>query len=112
MTEIIITEKQQQRNELYARIAARYSELNVPGASITAVISTICKEMGVCPATVYKVRRLYNQYRPIIDRRKVVEHYSDLIDDGMAAAAARKATAARFKCTQGYVFQILKLAQI
>lgn len=113
MNKALITEKQQQRDELYARIAARYKELmSIPGSQITAVVAAICKEMNVGQDTVYRARRQHRLHKRRIDRCDVANYHDRLLASGKKSSEAKRETAERFGITQNYVYQIVRLAAI
>ena len=109
----LITETRMEKLAKYERIANRYRELiKTPGSQVTPVIQAISEEMGVCKDTIYKARRIHRLHSRYIDRAEVVEFHDGLIARGMKSSDAKEETAKRFKCSEGYIYQIIKMSRI
>lgn len=108
----ILTQEKQARMELYAAIARRYKELNVEGSHISAVVAVLMDEFSVSRDLVYKVKRLYRLHKRRINRCNLISYHEQLISSGKTSSEAKEETAKQFKCTTGYVYQLVKMASV
>lgn len=108
----IITQEKQARMELYAAIARRYKELNVEGSHISAVVAVLMDEFSVSRDLVYKVKRLNRLHKRRINRCDLIRYHEQLMQAGMTSWDAKEETAKKFKCSTGYVYQLVKMASV
>lgn len=106
------TPEAEERERLFRNIATRYKELSAnPRNQSCEIAKAVADEFGVSQYTVNKIVRLYNLYRPRLDRMKVINHHAALVADGMKSSKAVLATARMFGCTREYVYILLKMSK-
>ena len=112
MTMRKLTPEAEEREKLFRDIASRYKELAAnPRNQSCEIAKAVTDEFGVSQYTVYKIVRLYNLYRPRLDRMKVINHHAALVADGMKSSKAVLATARKFGCSREYVYILLKMSK-
>lgn len=108
----LLTQKKQERMAMYVNIARRFKELNTEGSQVSAVVAELMTEFGVCRDTVYKVIRMNRLHKRRINRCDVLIYHDELIKSGKESREAKESTAKKFKCSTGYVYQLVKLASV
>ena len=104
--------------ELYANIARRFKELNTEGSQISAVVAVLMQEFGTCKNTIYKVIRMNKLHKRRIDRCDVLRYHEKMLMEShetskrKASADAKRKTAEKFGCSEGYVYQLVNMAGV
>ena len=114
----IITQNKQERMELYSNIARRFGELKTEGSQTSAVVAVLMVEFGVCRNTIYKVIRMNRLHKRRIDRCDVLRYHDKMLAESKeaskrkASADAKRKTAEKFGCSEGYVYQLVNMAGV
>lgn len=114
----IITQTKQERMELYANIARRFGELKTEGSQTSAVVAVLMQEFGTCKNTIYKVIRMNRLYKRRIDRCDVLRYHEKMLLESKetskrkASADAKRKTAEKFGCSEGYIYQLVNMAGV
>lgn len=118
MEQPIITQTKQARMELYANIARRFGELKTEDSQTSAVVAVLMQEFGTCRNTIYKVIRMNRLHKRRIDRCDVLRYHEKMLMESKetskrkASADAKRKTAEKFGCSEGYVYQLVKMAGV
>lgn len=114
----ILTQEKQARMDLYAAIARRYKELNVEGSHVSAVVAVLMDEFSVSRDLVYKVKRLNRLHKRRIDRCDVLRYHEKILMESKetskrkSSADAKRKTAEKFGCSEGYIYQLVNMAGV
>lgn len=107
-----LTPEAEERERLFRDIASRYKELSAnPRNKSCEIAKAVIDEFGVSQYTVNKIVRLYNLYKPRLDRVKAINHHAALVADGMKSSKAVLATARKFGRTREYIYILLKMSK-
>lgn len=118
MEQPIITQTKQARMELYANIARRFGELRTEGSQTSAVVALLIDEFGTCRNTIYKVIRMNRLHKRRIDRCDVLRYHAKMLMESKetskrkASADAKRKTAEKFGCSEGYVYQLVNMTGV
>lgn len=114
----IITQNKQERMELYANIARRFGELKTEDSQTSAVVAVLMDEFGTCRNTIYKVIRMNRLHKRRIDRCDVLRYHEKMLKESQetsirkASADAKRKTAEKFGCSEGYIYQLVNMAGV
>lgn len=103
---------------MYVNIARRFKELNTEGSQVSAVVAELMTEFGICRDTVYRVIRLNRLHKRRINRCDVLRYHEKMLLESQetskrkASADAKRKTAEKFGCTEGYVYQLVNMAGV
>lgn len=118
MKQPLLTQNKQARMEMYANIARRFGELKTEGSQTSAVVAVLMDEFGACRDTIYKVIRMNRLHKRRIDRCDVLRYHEKMLMESKeiskrkASAEAKSKTAEKFGCSEGYIYQLVKLASL
>lgn len=118
MEQPLLTQNKQARMEMYANIARRFGELKTEGSQTSAVVALLMQEFDVCRNTIYKVIRMNRLHKRRIDRCDVLRYHEKMLLESKetskrkASADAKRKTAEKFGCSEGYVYQLVKMASV
>lgn len=112
----LLTQNKQARMELYAHIARRFGEIKTEGSQTSAVVAVLMQEFCTCRNTIYKVIRMNRLHKRRIDRCDVLRYHEKMLLESKetskrkASADAKRKTAEKFGCSEGYIYQLVNMA--